>query len=103
MAATQNSGQPPISTIEARASVVPETGKLPADVVLSTRLPSHLADWVISEANQRHVDPSGFLRDLVAAAKDVSKPDRPFTVSRADLHRLIDQLSARSYEEGGST
>lgn len=63
-------------------------------VVFSVRLKGELADWVAAEADRRGVNPSVVVRDAVGAARTAAAADEPITVTRGDLHRLIDRLPA---------
>jgi hypothetical protein len=65
-----------------------------ASIVFSARLRGELADWVAAEADRRGVNPSVVIRDAVAAARAAAAADETITVTRSDLHRLIDRLPA---------
>jgi len=65
-----------------------------ASIVFSARLKGDLADWVAAEADRRGVNPSTVIRDAVAAARATAAADEPITVTRGDLHRLIDRIPA---------
>lgn len=65
-----------------------------ASIVFSARLKGELADWVAAEADRRGVKPSVVIRDAVAAARTAATADEAITVTRGDLHRLIDRLGA---------
>jgi hypothetical protein len=71
-----------------------ETEPGAASIVFSTRLKGDLAEWVAAEADRRGVNPSVVIRDAVAAARAAAAADEPITVTRGDLHRLIDRLPA---------
>jgi hypothetical protein len=71
-----------------------EAVKNSASVVFSARLRGELADWVAAEADRRGVNPSEIIRDAVAVARAAAAANEPITVTRADLHRLIDKLPA---------
>jgi hypothetical protein len=70
------------------------TGPGAASIVFSARLRGELADWVAAEADRRGVNPSVVIRDAVAAARAAAAADETITVTRSDLHRLIDRLPA---------
>jgi hypothetical protein len=63
-------------------------------IVFSVRLRGELANWVAAEADRRGVNPSVVIRDAVAAGRAAAAADEPITVTRGDLHRLIDRLPA---------
>jgi hypothetical protein len=63
-------------------------------IVFSARLKGELAGWVASEADRRGVNPSVVIRDAVAAARAAAAADETISVTRGDLHRLIDRLPA---------
>ena len=65
-----------------------------ASIVFSARLKGELADWVAAESDRRGVNPSVVIRDAVAAARAAAAADETITVTRGDLHRLIDRLGA---------
>jgi hypothetical protein len=65
-----------------------------ASIVFSVRLRGELADWVAAEADRRGVNPSAVIRDAVTAGRAAAVADEPITVTRSDLHRLIDRLPA---------
>jgi len=65
-----------------------------ASIVFSARLKGELADWVAAESDRRGVNPSVVIRDAVAAARAAAATDEPITVTRGDLHRLIDRFPA---------
>jgi hypothetical protein len=71
-----------------------DTGPGAASIVFSVRLRGELAAWVAAEADRRGVNPSVVIRDAVAAARAAAAADETITVTRRDLHRLIDQLPA---------
>ena len=71
-----------------------DTESASASVVFSARLKGELADWVAAEADRRRVSPSVVIRDAVAAARAAASADETITVTRADLHRLIDRIPA---------
>ncbi len=51
-------------------------------------------DWNGGEADRRGVNRSVVIRDAVAAARAAATADEPITVTRGDLHRLIDRFPA---------
>ena len=63
-------------------------------LVFSVRLKDDLAAWVSAEADRRHVNPSVVIRDAIGTARAAAASDEQITVTRADLHRLIDRLPA---------
>ncbi len=71
-----------------------DTEPAAASIVFSARLKGELADWVAAEADRRGVNPSVVIRDAVAAARAAAVADEPITVTRGDLHRLINRLPA---------
>ncbi len=71
-----------------------DTEAAAASIVFSARLKGELADWVAAEADRRRVNPSVVIRDAVAAARAAAAADETITVTRADLHRLIDRFPA---------
>jgi hypothetical protein len=65
-----------------------------ASIVFSVRLKGELADWVAAEADRRGVNPSVVIRDAVATGRAAAAADETITLTRGDLHRLIDGLPA---------
>ena len=71
-----------------------DTEPASGSIVFSTRLKGDLADWVATEADRRGVSPSVVIRDAVASARTAASSDETITVTRGDLHRLIDRIPA---------
>jgi hypothetical protein len=66
-----------------------------ATIVHSTRLPAEWSATLEAEAQRRGTNPSQLMKDLLIAALRHMKDEQPVTLTRGELHALIDSYLDR--------